>query len=46
MIDKKLETLHQHPKFNFRIHTLFVANLLYKEVSDKFLNDRMYKAFI
>ena len=34
IIDKKLEELHKHSRFNFRIHTLFMINHLHKEVSD------------
>lgn len=43
LVDKKLQELHIHARFNFRIHTLFMINELEKEVSDQFLNDKMYK---
>lgn len=46
LVDSKLDELHQHPKFGQRIHTLFAINLLHSEVSDSFLNEKMYKKYM
>ena len=46
LLDRKLDEMHKHIRFSFRIHTLFMVNELENQVSDQFLNDRMYKAYI
>ena len=43
---EKLEEFHCHTKFAIRIHTLFTINELYKEVSDQFINDKLYKKYM
>lgn len=44
--EEKFKDFVSHSKFTMRIHTLFSINLLYKEVSDQFLNDKLYKAYM
>ena len=46
LLDSKLEEFHKHSKFSIRIHTLFTIQNVFKEVSDQFLNERLYKAYM
>lgn len=46
LLDLKMEEFHKHIKFAVRIHTLFVISNVYNEVSEKFLNDRLYKQYM
>jgi hypothetical protein len=46
LIDAKLEDFHKHAKFSIRIHTLFIIQNVHKEVSDQFLNERLFKTFM
>ena len=46
LLDTKMEEFHKHQTFAKRIHTLFVIQNVHSEVSDKFLNDRLYKQFM
>jgi hypothetical protein len=46
ILDEKLFEFHTHTKFGIRIHTLFAINMLHKEVSDQFLNEKMYKTYM
>lgn len=43
LLDQKMEEFHKHQTFAKRIHTLFVIQNVHSEVSDKFLNERLYK---
>jgi serine/threonine-protein phosphatase 2A regulatory subunit A len=46
LLDSKLEEFCKHQKFSIRIHTLFTIQNVHKEVSDQYLNERLYKAFM
>lgn len=46
VIVEKFTTFVSHAKFTMRIHTLFSINELQKEISDQFLNDKLYKLFM
>lgn len=46
IVDQKLEELHKHTRFGFRMHTLHMISLLHTQVSDQFLNEKMYKAYM
>jgi len=46
LLEEKLDDLYQHKKFGLRIHTFFAINLLFKEVTDQFLNDKLYKKYM
>jgi hypothetical protein len=45
MVKRKMEELHNHTRFGFRIHTLFILNELEKEMDDKFLNE-LFKNYL
>ena len=38
---KKIEEFHTHEKFMQRIHTIFIIQKIYYEVSEKCLNERI-----
>ena len=42
-IEERLQDLHKNPSFALRIHTLFIVNELQSQVTDPFLNEKMYK---
>ena len=46
LLDSKLEEFHKHSKFSIRIHTLFIIQNVFKEVSDQFLNEKLYKSYM
>lgn len=46
LLDSKLDEFHNHAKFSIRIHTLFIIQNVHKEVSDQFLNEKLFKSFM
>ena len=40
-IEKKVEEFHSHEKFMQRIHTVFIIQKVFLEVTDKFLNEKL-----
>ena len=46
VIVEKFSTFFNHAKFTMRIHILFAVNELHKEISDQFLNDKLYKQYM
>lgn len=46
IIIEKFEVFSKHDKFAIRIHTLLAINELLPEVSDQFLNDKLYKIYM
>lgn len=43
---QKLEEFSSHQKFSLRIHALFCINTIFGEVSDQFLNEKLYKTYM
>ena len=46
IIIDKFEIFVKHEKFSIRIHTLLAINELFLEISDQFLNDKIYKIYM
>ena len=40
-MEKKIEEFHTHEKFMIRIHTIFMIQKIYSQVSEKFLNEKI-----
>lgn len=46
LLDAKLDEFYKHPKFSIRIHTLFTIQNVHSEVSDQFLNEKLFKTYM
>ena len=46
LLETKVDEFHKHAKFSIRIHTLFIIQNVHKEVSDQFLNEKLFKTFM
>jgi serine/threonine-protein phosphatase 2A regulatory subunit A len=46
LLMEKLSEFSSHSKFAIRIHTLFIINSVFHELSDSFINEKLYKTFM